>query len=81
MSLDEASPSTRPILTRGPSVYQGAEEKVVAEVRATTACQISPSTACGIPIRLAGVAADSISCRNDFCEGRSGGLLKEDGKL
>lgn len=35
MSLDDATPSTRPILTRGPSVYQGAEEKVVAEVRVT----------------------------------------------
>ena len=32
LSLDDATPSTRPILTRGPSVYQGAEEKVIAEV-------------------------------------------------
>ncbi|CAM9143892.1 unnamed protein product [Scytosiphon promiscuus] len=32
LSLDDSSPTTRPILTRGPSVYQGAEEKVIAEV-------------------------------------------------
>lgn len=32
LSLEEPTPSTRPILTRGPSVYQGAEEKVIAEV-------------------------------------------------
>eukprot|EP00752_Nemacystus_decipiens_P002251 g2132.t2 len=32
LSVDDATPSTRPILTRGPSVYQGAEEKVIAEV-------------------------------------------------
>lgn len=31
-SLDDPSPSTRPILTRGPSIYQGAEERVIAEV-------------------------------------------------
>lgn len=35
LPLDDAPTSTRPILTRGPSVYQGAEEKVVAEVRVT----------------------------------------------
>ena len=33
-SLDDPALSTRPILKRGPSVYQGAEEKVIAEVRA-----------------------------------------------
>lgn len=31
-SLDDPSLSTRPILTRGPSIYQGAEERVIAEV-------------------------------------------------
>lgn len=34
-SIDEPSQTTRPILTRGPSVYQGAEEKVIAEVTHT----------------------------------------------
>lgn len=29
---DELTLAKRPILTRGPSVYQGAEEKVIAEV-------------------------------------------------
>lgn len=33
LSLDDSGPNKRPILTRGPSVYQGAEEKVIAEVR------------------------------------------------
>lgn len=33
MTLDESAPTSRPTLTRGPSVYQGAEEKVISEVR------------------------------------------------
>lgn len=32
LALDDAISTTKPILTRGPSVYQGAEEKVIAEV-------------------------------------------------
>lgn len=33
--VDEPAPATRPVLTRGPSVYQGAEEKVITEASFT----------------------------------------------
>ena len=32
LSLEDSASTTRPILARGPSVYQGAEDKVIAEV-------------------------------------------------
>lgn len=41
MTLDDSVLTSRPILTRGPSVYQGAEEKVIKEVRDSLALLIS----------------------------------------
>lgn len=46
LSLDDSAPNKRPILTRGPSVYQGAEEKVIAEVR-EIAVRCSCVSVCG----------------------------------